>query len=197
MKNCWRQSSRQQEGPRFPRSPIGHVPRAPDFPTRAIADPGCALGVVVGRFLGPRIARAVITAADGGRQAATFFAVQGSPLDPRDDRAQQLIKQGASWYRGRRRHQRAGRADPWSALGSHFANERAGRQPLRRSQSKRSRAYHKTARQSPGIRSTILIRMGGGAGGRGRHRRWCKLVCLELELAERLERPAAVLVSLI
>src|SRR5436305_11170812 len=74
--------------------PLGHVPRARDFPRRNRLISACALGVVVveaehrsGPLIPPRVA------ADQGREV---FAVPGSPLDPRAAGANDLIKQGAT-----------------------------------------------------------------------------------------------------
>src|ERR1700709_1197836 len=74
--------------------PLGHVPRARDFPRRNRLISGVALGVVVveaahrsGSLITWRIA------ADQGREV---FAVPGSPLDPRAAGTNDLIKQGAT-----------------------------------------------------------------------------------------------------
>src|SRR3954466_12022954 len=74
--------------------PVGHVPRARDFPRRNRLISGAALGVVwveAARRSGSRIPARV--AAEQGREV---FAVPGSPLDPRAAGTNDLIKQGAT-----------------------------------------------------------------------------------------------------
>src|SRR3982074_533730 len=74
--------------------PLGHVPRARDFPRRNRLISGVALGVVVveaahrsGSLITPRVA---------AQQGREVFAVPGSPLDPRAPGTNDLIKQGAT-----------------------------------------------------------------------------------------------------
>jgi len=70
--------------------PLGHVPRARDFPRRNRLISGAALGVVV--VEAAHRSGSLITA----RIAAEVFAVPGSPLDPRAAGTNDLIKQGAT-----------------------------------------------------------------------------------------------------
>jgi DNA processing protein len=83
-----------QSGTAISEMPLGHVPRARDFPRRNRLISGIALGVVVveaahrsGSLISARIA------AEQGREV---FAVPGSPLDPRAAGTNDLIKQGAT-----------------------------------------------------------------------------------------------------
>jgi DNA processing protein len=74
--------------------PLGHVPRARDFPRRNRLISGAALGVVV--IEAAHRAGSLITARMAAEQGREVFAVPGSPLDPRAAGTNDLIKQGAT-----------------------------------------------------------------------------------------------------
>lgn len=73
--------------------PLGHVPRARDFPRRNRLISGCALGVVI--VEAAHRSGSLITARFANEQGREVFAVPGSPLDPRAAGTNDLIKQGA------------------------------------------------------------------------------------------------------
>ncbi|KAA0074448.1 DNA-processing protein DprA [Tardiphaga sp. P9-11] len=74
--------------------PLGHVPRARDFPRRNRLISGAALGVVV--IEAAHRSGSLITARMAAEQGREVFAVPGSPLDPRAAGTNDLIKQGAA-----------------------------------------------------------------------------------------------------
>ena len=74
--------------------PLGHVPRARDFPRRNRLISGAALGVVV--VEAAHRSGSLITARIAAEQGREVFAVPGSPLDPRAEGTNGLLKQGAT-----------------------------------------------------------------------------------------------------
>lgn len=73
--------------------PMGHEPRARDFPRRNRLISGTALAVVV--VEAAERSGSLITARRAADQGRLVFAVPGSPLDPRASGTNRLIKDGA------------------------------------------------------------------------------------------------------
>ncbi len=74
--------------------PIGWQPRAKDFPRRNRLIAGIALGVVV--IEAAKRSGSLITARLANENGRQVFALPGSPLDPRAEGTNHLIKQGAT-----------------------------------------------------------------------------------------------------
>jgi DNA processing protein len=74
--------------------PLGHPPRAKDFPRRNRIVSGISVAVVV--VEGAVRSGTLITARRAAEQGRLVFAVPGSPLDPRSGATNLLIKEGAS-----------------------------------------------------------------------------------------------------
>ncbi|MBN8919804.1 MAG: DNA-protecting protein DprA, partial [Rhizobiales bacterium] len=83
-----------QAGTAISEMPMGWEPRARDFPRRNRLISGLSLGVVL--VEAARRSGSLITARMALEQGREVFAVPGSPLDPRCEGTNGLIKQGAT-----------------------------------------------------------------------------------------------------
>ena len=82
-----------QEGALITEMPFGIQPKAQDFPRRNRIVAGMSLGLVV--VEAARRSGSLISARLANEMGRLVFAVPGSPLDPRSEGANHLIKQGA------------------------------------------------------------------------------------------------------
>src|SRR5882724_7072509 len=167
--------------------PLGHVPRARDFPRRNRLISGAAVGVVV--VEAAHRSGSLITARIAAEQGREVFAVPGSPLDPRAAGTNDLIKQGATLT--------TEAADVINAVEPIMerpivlgAREDDG-EPLDFEADPSDRARIVNLLGPSPVSLDDLIRMSGASPATVR------AVLLELELAGRLERHGGGLVSLI
>ncbi|MGW9328757.1 DNA-processing protein DprA [Bosea sp. NPDC055594] len=82
-----------ERGAAISEMPIGWAPRGRDFPRRNRLVSGLALGTVV--VEAARKSGSLITARFANEQGRQVFAVPGSPLDPRAEGGNHLIREGA------------------------------------------------------------------------------------------------------
>jgi DNA processing protein len=176
-----------EQGGAISEMPLGHVPRARDFPRRNRLISGAALGVVV--VEAAHRSGSLITARIAAEQGREVFAVPGSPLDPRAAGTNDLIKQGATLT--------TEAADVINAVAPIMerpimfgAGEPDG-EPLDFEAGSSERAGIVDLLGPSPISLDDLIRMSGASPA------IVRTVLLELELAGRLERHGGGLVSLI
>jgi DNA processing protein len=165
--------------------PLGHGPRARDFPRRNRLISGAALGVVV--VEAAHRSGSLITARIAAEQGREVFAVPGSPLDPRAAGTNDLIKQGATLT--------TCAADVIDAvepiMGRPIALREPDREPLDFEPDASDRARIIDLLGPSPIGLDDLIRMAGTSPA------IVRTVLLELELAGRLERHGGGMVSLL
>jgi DNA processing protein len=165
--------------------PLGHVPRARDFPRRNRLISGVALGVVV--VEAAHRSGSLITARIAAEQGREVFAVPGSPLDPRAAGTNDLIKQGATLT--------TEASDVIDAvepiMGRPLSLREPDDEPLASEPDAGDRARIIDLLGPTPVLLDDLIRMAGASPAIAR------TVLLELELAGRLERHGGGLVSLI
>jgi DNA processing protein len=167
--------------------PLGHVPRARDFPRRNRLISGASLGVVV--VEAAHRSGSLITARMAAEQGREVFAVPGSPLDPRAAGTNDLIKQGATLA--------TEAADVINAVAPimerpmTFGASEPDSEPLDFDAGESDRTRITNLLGPAPVSLDDLIRMSGASPAVVRS------VLLELELAGRLERQGGGMVSLI
>ena len=168
--------------------PLGHVPRARDFPRRNRLISGLSLGVVV--VEAAHRSGSLITARFANEQGREIFAVPGSPMDPRCVGTNDLIKQGATLTTEAADIIDAVRPIMGSPI-EYRVSEPDDPSPGRDDPVQHDRARIVSLLGPSPISIDDLIRMAGAAPATVR------TVLLELELAGRLERHGGGLVSMI
>lgn len=168
--------------------PLGYEPRARDFPRRNRLISGLSLGVVV--VEAAKRSGSLITARMALEQGREVFAVPGSPLDPRAEGTNGLLKQGATLV--------TEAADVVSVLqpilGRRFDLPIAEPEPepLPSEEPGTSERFRIIGLLGPTpVALDDLVRLSGGSPA------VVRMVLLELEIAGRLERHGAGLVSLL
>jgi DNA processing protein len=174
------------QGAAISEMPLGHGPRARDFPRRNRLVSGVALGVVV--VEAAQRSGSLITARMAGEQGREVFAVPGSPLDPRAAGTNDLIKQGATLI--------TEAADVITAVAPIMERPMSLREidddepfDFEPEEADRTRVLNLLG-PAP-VSLDDLIRMSGASPS------IVRVVLLELELAGRLERQGGGLVSLV
>jgi DNA processing protein len=168
--------------------PMGWQPRAGDFPRRNRLISGLAAGIVI--VEAAKRSGSLITARLALEQGREVFAVPGSPLDPRAEGSNELLKQGATMVT---------QADDVIAVLRPILGS-----PIDHPAEEPDAACSPRAEPDPGERARIVdllgptpvaiddvIRLSGSSATTVR------VVLLELELAGRLERHGGALVSLV
>ena len=168
--------------------PLGHSPRAKDFPRRNRLISGVSLGVVI--VEAAYRSGSLITARFANEQGREVFAVPGSPLDPRAAGTNDLIKQGATLVTEAADIINA--ITPIMGRSTELPMQESGEPPPLNHEpaaSDRARILDLLGPSPAGIDD--LIRMAGISPAAVR------TILLELELAGRLERHGGGLVSLV
>jgi len=176
-----------QDGAAVSEMPLGWVLRAHDFPRRNRLISGLAIGVIV--VEAAKRSGSLITARMALEQGREVFSVPGSPLDPRAEGTNDLIKQGATLV--------TETGDVLAALKPMiggprgFAENEAGDPaPPRAEPGSDQRAMIVGLLGPTPVSIDDLIRLSGAPPA------VVRMVLLELELAGRLERHGNGLVSL-
>lgn len=165
--------------------PLGHSPRAHDFPRRNRLISGCSLGVIV--VEAALRSGSLITARLAAEQGREVFAVPGSPLDPRAAGTNDLIKQGATLITQAQDVIQA--IEP--IMGRPIELNEEDHEPLAPDPDTAERARIVDLMGPTPILLDDLIRLSGASPA------IVRTILLELELAGRLERHGGGLISLV
>ena len=176
------------EGAAITEMPLGWEPRARDFPRRNRLISGLSLAVVV--IEAARRSGSLITARLALEQGREVFAVPGSPLDPRCEGTNSLIKQGAALVTEASDvvsvlQPILGAPATWSAR----EPERAPPSAQEPNADERARIVALLGPTPVGIDDLVRLSASSPA--------IVRMVLLELEIAGRLERHGGSLVSLL
>jgi len=181
----------QKGGNAISEMPIGWKPRGRDFPRRNRLISGMALGVVV--IEAARKSGSLHTARFALEQNREIFAVPGSPLDPRSEGANHLIRQGAMLITSAQdvMEALAGRIEPELpfSVGIEDPGPERYEPPLEPDDSLRNEIV--CALGSTPVDVDDLIRFTGAPV------RLVHIILLELEIAGRLERHRGNKISLL
>jgi DNA processing protein len=176
------------EGAAISEMPFAWEPRAQDFPRRNRLISGLALGVVI--VEAAKRSGSLITARLALEQGREVFAVPGSPIDPRAEGTNGLLKQGATLV--------TEAADVLAVIepilgprGPVSAREPEGEPPAPLEPDDRARAKILALLGPTPVGLDDLVRLSGLSPG------LVRTVVLELELAGRIERHGGGLLSLL
>jgi DNA processing protein len=169
--------------------PFGWEPRARDFPRRNRLISGLSLGVVI--IEAAKRSGSLITARLALEQGREVFAVPGSPLDPRAEGTNGLLKQGATPV--------TEAADIVAALQPIIGIELPAREPepVGGEPAERAEPASDERARIIGLLSPVPISMDDLVRLSKTSPRVVRIVLLELEIAGRLERHGGGLISLI
>jgi len=176
------------EGAAISEMPLGWEPRAQDFPRRNRLISGLSLGVVI--VEAAKRSGSLITARLALEQGREVFAVPGSPIDPRAEGTNGLLKQGATLV--------TEAADVIAVIepilghrGPVSARETDSEAPTPAEPDDRARAQIVSLLGPTPVGLDDLVRLSGLSPG------LVRTVVLELELAGRIERHGGGLLSLL
>jgi DNA processing protein len=176
------------DGAAISEMPMGWEPRAHDFPRRNRLISGLSLGVVI--VEAARRSGSLITARMALEQGREVFAVPGSPLDPRAEGTNGLLKQGATLVTEAEDVVAVLRPILGQSIDLAAQEPDAGPPPLSEPASSDRERIVTLLGPTP-VSIDDLVRLSGSTPA------VVRTVLLELEIAGRLERHGGSLVSLV
>jgi DNA processing protein len=180
-----------QGGAAISEMPFGWKPRGRDFPRRNRLISGVSLGVIV--IEAAKKSGSLHTARFALEQNRDIFAVPGSPLDPRSEGANGLIRQGAALVTSAEDvlEGLGGRIEPVLPFDRDFSEPETDRGPAAQEPDETLRTRIISALGPTPVDLDELIRFSGAPP------RMVHIILLELELAGRLERHRGNKISLL